>query len=93
MGDGLHHESDGKWIESEYRKIAKLLYPEAFTARRKKNAAMTDERVAKVISEQKCDCGGDLKQVRKGAKVMQCQKCPKKYKIVIKRENGNGTNC
>lgn len=25
MGDGLHHEPDGKWIEKEYRKIAKQL--------------------------------------------------------------------
>lgn len=27
MGDGLHYESDGKWIEKEYTKICKILHP------------------------------------------------------------------
>ena len=30
MGDGLHHEPDGKWIEKEYNKICKVLHPEMF---------------------------------------------------------------
>lgn len=25
MGDGLHHEPDGKWIEKEYKQILKAL--------------------------------------------------------------------
>lgn len=29
MGDGLHHEPDGKWIVKEYRKLAKILLPES----------------------------------------------------------------
>ena len=30
MGDGLHHEADGKWISVEYKKLAKILCPEGF---------------------------------------------------------------
>jgi len=28
MGDGLHHEADGKWIAIEYKKLSRILIPE-----------------------------------------------------------------
>ena len=72
MGDGLHYEPDGKWIEREYKQIAKLLYPEAYKNAAKDKRDSVDIRMAKLLSETKCVCGGELQQVRKGTKVSQC---------------------
>lgn len=80
MGDGLHLESDGKWIEREYKKILKAIgvYP-------KKDNSIINSRMAERIQECKCDCGGDLKQVRSGSFVAKCLRCNSLYKLLQRR--------
>lgn len=84
MGDGLHHESDGKWIEKEYKAITKVLMPEVFADIRKKKRDNVDKQMAELLLKNKCECGGILAQVRKGVKVSVCLLCGKKYRAVKK---------
>lgn len=85
MGDGLHHEPDGKWIAKEYRKLSKLLIgdipelKEEQKRKRKLKAANIDEQMAKILAAKKCECGGNLKQKRSGAKVAYCETCNTRY--------------
>lgn len=82
MGDGLHHEPDGRWIAKEYRQLAKILIPEMKeenSIRRKIKNAATDTQIAKLLEDRKCSCGGELKQKRSGAKVVYCQVCNCRY--------------
>lgn len=82
MGDGLHHEADGKWISAEYRRISKLLYPEEFKRKREQKTKRINERIAELLENRKCDkCGGELKQSRSGSKVINCTSCPARYKL------------
>ena len=53
IGDGLHLEEDGKWISSEYNKLAKILCPEGFAEiRKQKSEALTKQfkRKSKLIN-------------------------------------------
>jgi hypothetical protein len=86
MGDGLHHESDGKWISKEYRKVFNAIQrndPEmrlvAAEQRKKKNKSI-DEQMAKMLSTMTCKCGGVLVQSRSGSKIAYCTICPARYK-------------
>lgn len=82
MGDGLHYEPDGKWIAKEYRQLAKILIPEMKeenSIRRKLKAANIDTQMAKLLEGKKCNCGGEIKQGRSGAKVAYCQNCKQRY--------------
>lgn len=80
MGDGLHLEPDGKWIEKEYKNICKLLglVPKSTRTTHSKqiNEFMTER--LKVV---KCDCGNELKQTRKGSFIAKCIICKKKYRL------------
>lgn len=76
MGDGLHHEPGGKWIEREYRKVLKqlgLLKP--------KSTGDIDKFMIERCNKEKCECGGELKQVRKGSFVAKCSICGLKYRL------------
>lgn len=82
MGDGLHHEPDGKWIAREYRQLSKILIPEIkkeHSQLRKIRAANINVQMAKLLENKKCDCGGDIKQGRSGTKVAYCQKCNQRF--------------
>lgn len=82
MGDGLHHEPDGKWIAKEYRRLAKILIPETraeSTVMRKLKNANIDIQMAKLLDAKKCNCGGDIKQKRSGTKVAYCTTCNTRY--------------
>lgn len=78
MGDGLHLEPDGKWIEKEYKKIAKQL---GLIPKRKINTEYINLVVENGLKTLKCDCGGTLKQTRKGSFNVKCEYCGHKYKI------------
>lgn len=83
MGDGLHHESDGKWISRDYKKLSKILIPEIKEVekkRRKRKAEKVQEQMQKLLSDNKCKCGGILIQKRKGTKVCYCSECDQRYK-------------
>ena len=49
MGDGLHHEADGKWISVEYKKLAKILCPEGFAEIRKQKSEALNKAIQKKI--------------------------------------------
>ncbi len=85
MGDGEHHEPGGKWIEREYKAIAKQLYPEAYVDVSKRHIAARNEQMKTILKENKCECGGVLKQTRSGAKVCECMICGKRYKVGKKK--------
>lgn len=83
MGDGLHHESDGKWIAKEYRQLAKMLVPGFEDLESKRRKARTDainESMKKLLLEKRCYCGGIIVQSRSGSKVCYCSKCNQRYK-------------
>lgn len=80
MGDGLHLESDGKWIEQEYKDTLRLLglSSKKFAYRDTKSI---NDFMEKRLQEVKCECGGQLFQSRKGSFVAICNRCHKKYKL------------
>jgi len=78
MGDGLHLEPGGKWIEKEYKQTLKalgLLEP----VKRKTNSEKINEFMAKRLKEVKCTCGSELVQSRSGSFIGKCVKCGKKF--------------
>lgn len=83
MGDGLHHEADGKWISKEYRRLSRLLIPEIKDrdkAMRKAKADNIDKKIAKLIEIKRCEKdGGQLVQKRSGTKLVYCQTCNTRY--------------
>jgi len=83
MGDGLHHEPDGKWISDEYGKIARILMPDTFKEIKKAKALRVNTMMNTLLSEKKCNCGGTLKQARSGSKIAYCQTCKARYKAKI----------
>lgn len=92
MGDGLHHEPDGKWISREYRRLAKILIPEIKEQdkeRRKLKAKSVDTQMQKLLEVKTCSCGGKLRQSRAGSKIAYCTVCNGRYKArtVKKRKN------
>jgi len=85
MGDGLHHEPDGRWIVKEYNALAKILIPEDENTKRIKREraqrknAHTDQQIAERVATQKCTCGGQLKQTRSGSTKVQCTVCKSRF--------------
>lgn len=86
MGDGLHHEPDGKWIEREYKKISKLLFPEYYAKIDSAYKERFNKQVAELLAQKKCNCGGEIKQVRSGSKKCKCQNCNATYTVGKKKQ-------
>lgn len=88
IGDGLHHESDSKWILKEYNKLMKILIPEVkerIKEARKDRNKIIDQQILKLLVDFKCSCGGALKQKRSGSRVCYCNKCNLRYKASVKK--------
>ncbi len=79
MGDGLHHEPNGKWIEREYKKTLKLLGIKSTNNTR--NTENIDSFMVERCNKEKCKCGGALKQVRRGSFIAKCSICGEKYRL------------
>lgn len=89
MGDGLHHEPDGKWISREYNKLMKILIPEIKQEQselRKKKNKVIDQAMTQFLSDRKCECSGNIVQARSGSKVAYCDKCNIRYRVRTKRK-------
>ncbi|MEL4360909.1 hypothetical protein [Shewanella algae] len=72
MGDGLHHEPDGKWISKEYTRILKELG--MLPKRKPVNSEKINQAMLRRVSEVTCGkCGGELTQTRSGSKRAICQ--------------------
>ena len=79
MGDGLHHEPDGKWITKEYRKVARAL---GYGAPRASNAEAINKAMAEAVEITRCrKCGGQLKQTKSGSLRAACVQCDTKYQF------------
>lgn len=71
MGDGLHHEPDGKWISKEYTRILKELG--MLPKRKRVNSDKINEAMQRRVSDVNCGkCGGKLTQTRSGSKRAIC---------------------
>ncbi len=80
MGDGLHHEADGKWISKEYKKILKAL---GLAKPAKRNTQAINERMAQRVKEVVCKkCSSTLEQTRSGSKRAICIACRAKYQLL-----------
>jgi hypothetical protein len=82
MGDGLHHEEDGKWIVKEYNRLSRILCPEMYQEIRQNKAKVLNEAMKKFLAEKRCPCGGELQQTRSGTRACKCARCGKKYHAV-----------
>lgn len=87
MGDGLHLEPDGKWIEQSYKRICRQL---GYIPKRKSNVKAINEGVKKAIAGFYCKancCGStSAKQTRSGAMRVMCTKCGTKYQLIRPRK-------
>lgn len=85
MGDGLHREHGGKWVEREYKKTLQalgLLGP----TKRKNNSDKINEFMANRLKEVKCTCGSELVQSRSGSFIGKCERCEKKFVLESRRK-------
>lgn len=79
MGDGLHHEPDGKWIEKEYSRVLRAL---GYSPPRANNSESINRGMAKALENALCEkCGGKLKQTRSGSLRAKCVTCGVKYQF------------
>ena len=76
MGDGEHLQPGGSWISQEYKSILRQLD----IYKPKSNVKINDFMV-KRCQDEKCTCGGELKQTRKGSYVAKCVTCEKKFRL------------
>ena len=82
MGDGLHLEPDGKWIEKEYQIVAEALGL-LNSKKRANNSNAINERMKERVVEVQCKkCNGQLKQTRSGSKRATCLNCSTKYQLL-----------
>lgn len=84
MGDGLHHEADGKWIVREYNQLASILIPDYKKRQvemRKRKSKNVDARMLEFLAKNPCECGGRLVQGRSGSKVRYCSTCNLRYMV------------
>lgn len=83
MGDGLHHEPDGKWIVKEYNRTLKAL---GISKPRSNNAEAINKSMQKAVGESKCTkCGGNLRQTRSGSLRALCESCGQRFQFKRKR--------
>ena len=84
MGDGLHHEPDGKWISKEYKKILKAL---GIGPKRKNNSEQINKRMLERVKVVRCQqCQGGLVQTRSGSRRAQCIGCGARYQLLVTRK-------
>ncbi|MBM9499723.1 hypothetical protein JWG44_05595 [Leptospira sp. 201903071] len=84
IGDELHQEN--KCIAREYKTTLYELHPEIKKREMEKKRERINELVNTVIESRSCDCGGKLQQNKKGAKVIICSICRKKFLIKLKKK-------
>jgi len=90
IGDGLHHEPDGKWISKEYKKLSRILIPEIREAESKRRSMINkvrNEKIAEFLKDKNCpECNGILLQTRSGSKKVKCTQCGNRYVISTKKK-------
>lgn len=90
IGDGLHHEPDGKWISKEYNQVAKALgYIKSKS--RKNNSETINQMMQERVKNFKCECGGKTKQTRSGSMRAVCTSCGGKYQLLKRGKKSDKT--
>lgn len=84
MGDGLHREPGGEWIEREYRKI--LVAQGIVPKRKRPDPQEVNARMAQRTKDVQCTCGGNLKQTRSGSTIAKCRKCGNRYQLLKRKK-------
>ncbi len=80
MGDGMHHEPDGKWIPAEYKKVCRAL---GIGPARRNNAKMINEAMIKRVDTVPCTkCEGALRQTRSGSMRARCRDCGSLFQLM-----------
>lgn len=80
IGDGLHHEPDGKWITQEYKQTLKML---GMSPPRKNNSERINQAMKQRVIDVPCGkCSGKLKQTRSGSKRAVCESCGSKWGLL-----------
>lgn len=79
MGDGLHLEPGGAWIEKEYRRAMKQVGIEP--PRQRTDPSEINEFMARRVAAEKCTCGGLLAQTRSGSFRAKCAECGKIWQL------------
>jgi len=79
MGDGLHHEPGGEWIEKEYRRAMKQAG--IASPRKRSDPSSVNEFMERRVAEEKCTCGSPLKQTRSGSFRAKCVECGKVWQL------------
>ena len=80
MGDGLHLEPDGKWINREYKLHLKAL---GLLPKRKSNTPAINNAMMQRVKDVPCGkCSGILKQNRSGSKRATCEDCDSQWKLL-----------
>jgi hypothetical protein len=80
MGEGLHHESDGKWISNEYKKVCKDLG--YIQSKPRQTTAINEAIITRLASVRCTKCEGQLKQTRSGSKRAICISCDAKFQVL-----------
>lgn len=80
MGDGLHHEPDGKWIPKEYKRVMKAL---GLMPKKRNNSEVINQRMIERVNDVACGkCSGKLMQTRSGSKRAACVDCGAKWQLL-----------
>lgn len=83
ISGGLHHETDGKWISREYRRVAKALGYEMPGKKRNNNSEAINKSMAERLEQVACSkCSGALKQTRSGSVRAKCTQCEAKFQLL-----------
>ena len=85
MGEGLHLEPDGKWINREYKVTMKALglLPKQ---KRRNNTDQINKKMVEALITIKCpECKGELKQTRSGSMKAKCHTCGSIFKVLHRK--------
>lgn len=84
MGDGLHHEPDGKWITREYKKVMKAL---GLLPKRESNSEAINKAMIERLKTAVCPkCQGSFEQTRSGSRRGKCVGCGDRYQLLKARK-------
>ena len=79
MGDGLHHEPDGRWIPREYKRALSAL---GINSPRKNNTTAINKAMSVALKTAQCSkCRGQLRQSRNGSCRAICLDCGAKFQF------------
>lgn len=82
MGDCLHHESGGEWIEREYGRILKALGIGPPKKKRRNDSQGINEFMKDAVNKRRCpECDDQFIQTRSGSLRAECQGCGNIYQL------------